>query len=473
MSNRRGTDGSSSPSVEPKDKNNFSLTSSNHSSRDNNLRSRDEIDNLTGSTAEGPSRESRRDENPFSFKHFLKKDTRPNYNLSGARPKVYSSARMSPSNVGSEVDSKYPCNPTELPDFVQDHLVIEQCYLNTEAAASGTATVPLVADIDNLPDFTINNAERRQAARCSRNDTEKPQISCDLPFDLTGGLERRKQRINPGSDNGACNNPPTGFPRPNQLPVRQNESARNIEAFPFDLPSSIAGSSLSDPLRPSDSPANENSINKSLPDFLNDGPIRNRVAGENDSSLVLPERTDNGHLALENERLREELKVARRHIAEKMRMIESLKAELSSRKEADQDETAHLEKAMEQVEVNLKRSTKRANSAESAVTLLKQEVKVLTEEVSILRSENRELRSLAGTGCSDYRFPGSDRRIKKLSDELRAAAMSAEGSLRQLMSGVNNLKVMATTLENIDRIEDRTKDYFPDFEEENAAGPAL
>lgn len=41
------------------------------------------------------------------------------------------------------------------------------------------------------------------------------------------------------------------------------------------------------------------------------------------------------------------------------------------------------------------------------------------------------------------------------------------------MSGVNNLKMMATTLENIDRIEDRTKDYLQDFEEENAAGPAL
>ena len=41
------------------------------------------------------------------------------------------------------------------------------------------------------------------------------------------------------------------------------------------------------------------------------------------------------------------------------------------------------------------------------------------------------------------------------------------------MAGVNNLKVLASTLENVDRIEDRTKDFLPDFEEENAAGPAL
>lgn len=48
MSNHRGTDGSSSPSVERKDKDDFSLSNSNHLSRDNNLRARDETDHLTG-----------------------------------------------------------------------------------------------------------------------------------------------------------------------------------------------------------------------------------------------------------------------------------------------------------------------------------------------------------------------------------------------------------------------------------------
>lgn len=44
---------------------------------------------------------------------------------------------------------------------------------------------------------------------------------------------------------------------------------------------------------------------------------------------------------------------------------------------------------------------------------------------------------------------------------------------RQLMSGVDNLRVLASALENVDRIEDRTKDFLPDFDEDNAAGPAL
>lgn len=44
---------------------------------------------------------------------------------------------------------------------------------------------------------------------------------------------------------------------------------------------------------------------------------------------------------------------------------------------------------------------------------------------------------------------------------------------RQLMSGVDNLRVLASTLENMDRIEDWTKDFLPDSDEDNAAGPAV
>lgn len=41
------------------------------------------------------------------------------------------------------------------------------------------------------------------------------------------------------------------------------------------------------------------------------------------------------------------------------------------------------------------------------------------------------------------------------------------------MSGVENLRDLASALENADRIEDRTKDFLPDSDEDNAAGPAL
>lgn len=94
--------------------------------------------------------------------------------------------------------------------------------------------------------------------------------------------------------------------------------------------------------------------------------------------------------------------------------IQMLEAELASRKEVDYEETAHLEKAVEKVEDNLKRSTvntnlndlqfrlysiisrrwmkcywfifyvsqRRALSAENTVTSLKKEIKALTVSIN-------------------------------------------------------------------------------------------
>lgn len=48
----------------------------------------------------------------------------------------------------SSVDNVRTEYPSVLPDFVQDHLVIEQCYLNLDGVNK--------PDLDNLPDFTLN-----------------------------------------------------------------------------------------------------------------------------------------------------------------------------------------------------------------------------------------------------------------------------------------------------------------------------
>ncbi|KAG8301687.1 retrograde transport, endosome to plasma membrane [Homalodisca vitripennis] len=80
----------------------------------------------------------RREENPFSFKHFLNRDV-----SGGARPKVFPS--KSPSTP------RLIANPeltSGLPDFVQDHLVIEQCYLNQPSQ-------PLSVDMNNLAEFGL------------------------------------------------------------------------------------------------------------------------------------------------------------------------------------------------------------------------------------------------------------------------------------------------------------------------------
>ncbi|XP_076238098.1 lethal (3) 04053 isoform X3 [Calliopsis andreniformis] len=382
-------------------------------SKDDPARKRLEKDLLAGIDA------LRQEKNPFSFKHFLKKGAQPNYSKVGARPKVYFSPAPSPNNL--EKDSTvYSRNPTELPDFVQDHLVVEQCYLNHESKQQP------IPDVDNLPDFALNSVEQEQArlrSEFKKGSTERPESS-GFPLDLPIALSE---------------------PDPDS-----NSTVRNTSG------------------------TNETDVPKSLPDFLNDGPIHNRTASPADSESV-PNSTEptKRRLLLENERLRYELELARKQITEKSKRILSLESELASRRELENEETSHLERCMVQVEDNLKHSTRRAASAESTVISLRKEIKALTAEISLLKSENEELKVRTASRIKGQSGSPSTERIRKLAGDLRTAASSAEMSLRQLMSGVDNLRVLASAFENVDRIEDRTKDFVPHFDEDNAAGPAL
>lgn len=98
----------------------------------------------------------KRDENSsFSFKHFLRYDVN-NYQNLGARPKVYCDGR--PITSISDLDlhqitmgkqtRMVPEFSSALPDFVQDHLVMEQSYLGKDLTNSYSLDLP------NLPDFT-------------------------------------------------------------------------------------------------------------------------------------------------------------------------------------------------------------------------------------------------------------------------------------------------------------------------------
>ena len=46
---------------------------------------------------------------------------------------------------------------------------------------------------------------------------------------------------------------------------------------------------------------------------------------------------------------------------------------------------------------------------------------------------------------------------------------------RQLLTGVNNMRALAIALDNMERIEDasKAKDFLPESDDDNAAGPAL
>lgn len=169
----------------------------------------------------------RKEESPFSFKHFLKRDlslpstsasasasvsASNSYEGTGARPKVLASPHQvelqsrpvtSPHRVARvpsphrapspqrtdpvssphrgdtirvDSDNMAALGLPSLPDFVQDHLLLEQAYLG--------AGVPL--DLDNLPDFTFTRPGFRPSAPPTR-----------LALDLTDCVERPQPAPHP------------------------------------------------------------------------------------------------------------------------------------------------------------------------------------------------------------------------------------------------------------------------------------
>lgn len=212
---------------------------------------------------------------------------------------MYYTPASSPGNREAKETGVYSSrNPTELPDFVQDHLVIEQCYLNH---AEPTAQQVLL-DVDNLPDFALNSVEQRQP-RLRSNESSKRDDSgvlCDLPFDLTGmldkGLPHRDHTMHPNHlDLPTFERCPMGTPvhhRPETTgrvclflpppppPYKTTTTPLFAADFPFDLPLPLANESESNANAncTRDEPsASETSVHKSLPDFLSDGPIHNRT----------------------------------------------------------------------------------------------------------------------------------------------------------------------------------------------------
>jgi hypothetical protein len=244
----------------------------------------------------------KREENPFSFKHFLKRDAGNNYHSTGARPKVYSNLasegfghltpESSDSDPGLYSRSTTPCHAgtpeltSVLPDFVQDHLVVEQCYLNHSDSSN---TPQIAVDLENLLDFTVNSTtqacEKSDGGSIGNNRNRSQQwnepkrthsdvLQSDIPFDLTDTTsnENLPKNVRNGSESV-----PLDLPSFDGSPGESmGRSAIPGGGFPFDLPlvSEAKGGTVctSSGVR-SGVQIGEVGVSKSLPDFLSDGPI--------------------------------------------------------------------------------------------------------------------------------------------------------------------------------------------------------
>ncbi|XP_070496534.1 uncharacterized protein DDB_G0283357 isoform X2 [Chironomus tepperi] len=492
----------------------------------NDLNSKESNVNCSKNSNEGETHDFRQSEapkeisNPFSFKHFLKQDTassninslngneitgisnnnngilsttspsRSSISSTGARPKIpqFQSVNSSLSELAEErnmhgsrsnncfnTDYQFPSsrsysnydiepsslkqnlgrrsqnnvnnssNSSILPDFVQDHLLMESYYNDSPSANMS----PLSCE-----DFSLGNCDSMNHQNGSKNTQNMSSDSYDLPYNNRSTNNRR--RTNPTI--------------PLDLPSTERSRGLQVGLPPL---MDLSGSNVNVQREETYGPHNEPEITReqaaidkmqTLPDFLSDGPIHSsgRLADiatisvdEDNQSLII-------RLQQENERLRTDLEEGRR-------IIIDLEQQISHAKNLETQYNVTLAESMEQVEENLFASNQRAVEAESLANKYKQQVKQLTMEIQHIRRENETLREGGAVGGVSVNSNLNNRHVAR---DLRLAASTAENNLRQLLTGVENLRLIAKSLENMEPYNPSNVDYLSDETDENE-GPAL
>lgn len=129
--------------------------------------------------------------------------------------------------------------------------------------------------------------------------------------------------------------------------------------------------------------------------------------------------------------------------------LQELTEELRKRRLQEEREAQALETMVYSVEQNLHLMTKRAVKAENNVTKLKQELHHLQGQVESYRCENERLRAGETAALSTMRH-----NAQVASEYLNKAALNAETSIKQLLTGADTLCLVSQLLHSIDKISD-------------------
>lgn len=236
-----------------------------------------------------------------------------------------------------------------LPDFVQDHLLME--YYSDSPSANMS---PLSGD-----DFSLENCD-------AINHHKNGRDPFDMTFNRSPNIRRRM-------------NQPT---IPLDLPSMDRSHRSSSSDLPPDLMENAAASDVAVQREETYGPHNEPEITRdqaaidkmqTLPDFLSDGPIHSsgRLADvatishdEDNQSVIM-------RLQQENDRLRMDLDESRR-------VIIDLENQISHAKNLETQYNVTLAESMEQVEENLFASNQRAVEAHAQATKYKQQAKQLS-----------------------------------------------------------------------------------------------
>ena len=147
------------------------------------------------------------------------------------------------------------------------------------------------------------------------------------------------------------------------------------------------------------------------------------------------------------ESLRKILKEKQETISEQSTYIKQLEKTIKGLRKKEDTENKALESIIQQVEKNLVKTTERAVESERNAEKLKQEIKQLKLQVLNLSGENQLLKSVQKNADTEVK-------LTQISNQINSAASQAETSLKQLLSGVDTLRLIAASIESFDKIRE-------------------
>ncbi|ETE66255.1 Serologically defined colon cancer antigen 3-like protein [Ophiophagus hannah] len=151
----------------------------------------------------------------------------------------------------------------------------------------------------------------------------------------------------------------------------------------------------------------------------------------------------------ENSKLRSTLSQNQAVAESQAERIRHLERTLEKSKQKEEKEARELEAMVQQVEENLQLMTKRAVKAENSVIKLKQENMHLQVQMESYKSENKALKSGHLENLTAVK-QNADVALQNL----LAVITRSKSSIKQLISGAEDLQLVADLLKSLDKISE-------------------
>jgi hypothetical protein len=381
------------------------------------------------------------DENPFSFKKFLNKTTNDpanNNTASSISPTTDSFDDLRADIKNNNKSNKKPSetsNPFSFKQFLNDKQpqLLDDLSQRKHASSIKYMVNDLVEDLNQVP-------KRQEVSLPPKpppplppplSQSENASVQKSILPDFLNQLIPENNELNGKillNDNNETDNP---YPILDDIPCidEYTETHRSY----FDLEPTVL--------------SNELSTDEVITNYYD---LENGLSKH--SGTLVSDLDSNSAL--------DKIEAYKKLIHDKQRIIDDqfnelmlLRKQLDKIKHKEDLENKTLEKMILNVEKNLQLTTERAIEAEKSVDRLKVENKNYKIQMQNLEAENLLLKNLSHIHASSACDSNT---LQKFSVQLNTIANTAEQSFKQLFTGIDNIRLLASAIESFDKIKDLT-----------------